>query len=341
MPGRMPGTNANGYMPYNDRCMRPQIIAFCLASAALAQAPEFLKKSTFEEVPALQLSNDKLELTVLATGGALANLVLRDDPQKLSPFWNPKRYARETGKKHNGTGMGHFVCVDGFGPVSPEEKEAGLPGHGEAHDLPWETKFSRKEGAAGVLTQTVKLPILQETFTRTLRMVDGENVIYVQSELQNLLGFDRPVNWGEHATIGSPFLEPGVTVVDMPAKRAQTRPAEPGVFPNAAALGQRFHLAHGAHGRRQKSGPARRSGQAQFSGPYDLSCGSVTQAGVGDGAQFVEENDPGICFSPRGLPVDTGVGILLAGSPHGARPGVRHAALRRAAARNGGDTSHV
>src|SRR5207247_1999035 len=125
---------------------------------------------------ALLSSNDMIELTVLPPGGALAKLILRDDPEKLSPFWNPKRYARETGKKHTGTGIGHFVCVDGFGPVSPEEKEAGLSGHGEAHALAWETKFSRKEGATGVLTQNVKLPILQANFKRTLRMVDRGNV---------------------------------------------------------------------------------------------------------------------------------------------------------------------
>src|SRR6266436_9658757 len=135
----------------------PTAALCCLAGAALAQTPDssFLKKSSFEEVPALLLSNDKIELTVLATGGALANLILRDDPDKLSPFWNPKRYARETGKKHTGTGIGHFVCVDGFGPVSPEEKEAGLPGHGEAHTLTWDTKTARKDGSTGVLTQTV------------------------------------------------------------------------------------------------------------------------------------------------------------------------------------------
>jgi len=223
--------------------MRSLPIAFlCLASASLAQAPDsgFLKKSSFEEIPALLLTNDKIELTVLTSGGALANLILRDDSDKLSPFWNPMRYARETGKKHSGYSMGHFVCVDGFGPVSLEEKEAGLSGHGEAHTLAWDTKFSRKDGATGVLTQSVKLPILQEVFTRTLRIVDGENVIYVQSELESLLGFDRPVNWGEHATIGSPFLEPGVTVVDMPARRAQTRPAEPGPLPMRLPSGKDF-----------------------------------------------------------------------------------------------------
>jgi hypothetical protein len=64
-------------------------------------------------------------------------------------------------------------------------------------------------------------------FTRTIRMADGEDVIHVESELESLLAFDRPVFWAEHATIGSPFLEPGVTVVDMSARRAKTRPYQP------------------------------------------------------------------------------------------------------------------
>lgn len=196
----------------------------------MGQKPDqgFGRKGVFEERPALLLSNDKLELTVLTDGGALADLILRDDPEKLSPLWNPIRMAREAGQKPTfGSSLGHFVCVDGFGPVSPEEKAAGLPGHGEAHTLPWEVRFSGKEGNTGTVTFATKLPLVQEMLTRTLRMVDGENVIYVQSELENLLAFDRPVFWAEHATIGSPFLEPAVTVVDMSAKRAQTRPYTP------------------------------------------------------------------------------------------------------------------
>ena len=59
-------------------------------------------------------------------------------------------------------------------------------------------------------------------------MVEGENVIYVESQLENLLGFDRPVNWAEHATIGSPFLESGVTVVDVSGSRSRARPYQGG-----------------------------------------------------------------------------------------------------------------
>jgi hypothetical protein len=183
-----------------------------------------VQNGTFEGYPAVTLSNSKLELTVMKKGGTLANLTLAGDSEKLSPFWNPMRMARELGHpaKFDG-GAGHFVCVDGFGPASADEHAAGLPGHGEAHTEIFAI-HSERQGSSTAVTLTAKLPIVQETFTRTFRMIDGESVVYVESELENLLGFDRPVNWAEHATIGSPFLEPGVTVVDLSGSRSRTRP---------------------------------------------------------------------------------------------------------------------
>lgn len=208
-----------------------RLALLCVSIGGIAQTPDqhFMKKGTFEQLPALILSNDRAELTVLPRGAMFASLVLRDDPEKLSPLWNPIRLAREAHEKNEFEPvLGHFVCVDGFGPVSPEEQTAGLPGHGEAHQQEYEVRFSGKSGNTSTLTLAAKLPVVQELLVRTVRLVDGENVIYVQSELESLLGFDRPVCWAEHATIGSPFLEPGVTVVDMSARRAKTRPHDPG-----------------------------------------------------------------------------------------------------------------
>jgi hypothetical protein len=208
--------------------MRRRLVPLVLiALAALAQKSDmnYLTKAVHENHPALALANDRLQLTILPNGGAMVNLVLVDDPDKMNPLWDPIRMAREArAKSEFGTSLGHFVCVDGFGPVSDEEQAAGLPGHGEAHEAPWEVKFSGKEGNTATVTLAAKLPLVHENFTRTLRMVDGENVVYVQSELESLLAFDRPVNWAEHATIGAPFLERGVTAVDMPVRRAKTRP---------------------------------------------------------------------------------------------------------------------
>ncbi len=168
------------------------------------------------DIPSVTLANGKLKISVLLEGSTIANIVLESDPEKLSPLWNPDR--------KSGAGYGHFVCVDGFGPVSPEEQAAGLTGHGEAHTRPFEVRNQSKHGTTTQLTLSATLPIVQETFTRTFQMVDGENVVYVESTLESLLGFDRPINWAEHATIGSPFLESGVTAVDFSGTRSQTRP---------------------------------------------------------------------------------------------------------------------
>jgi hypothetical protein len=180
--------------------------------------------STFEGQPAVTLSNDRLQMTVMVQGSSIASLVMTDDAQKLSPYWNPTRLAREVGRTVQLTGsLGHFVCVDGFGPASPEERAAGLPMHGEAHVTTFQVSAGKQTGGNS-LTFTAKLPIVQEVFTRSFRMVEGENVVYVDSQLENLMGFDRPVNWAEHATVAAPFLEPNVTTVEVSGSRSQTRP---------------------------------------------------------------------------------------------------------------------
>ena len=184
------------------------------------------QNTTFGDRPAFVLSNDKLQLIVTRQGGSIASVVLDGDPGKLNPLWDPARMMRELGQtpRGGGGGTGHFVCVDGFGPTSAEERAAGLPGHGEAHGQMFDVVSSAKQGSTAELTIRANLPIVHENFTRSFRIVDGENVIYVDSQLENLLGFDRPVNWAEHATVGSPFLEPGQTVVDVAGSRSQTRP---------------------------------------------------------------------------------------------------------------------
>ena len=182
------------------------------------------REGTFEGRPAIVVANDKLEFAVTKFGAWLASVVLSNDSEKLSPLWNPMRFGRELGRPPLGNGVygGHFICVDGFGNSSPEETAAGFPHHGEAHQTEMDAK-SAKESHVASVTLSAILPIVQERLTRTFRLVDGENIIYVDSQIENLLGFDHPVAWAEHAIIGSPFLEPGETVADLSSSRSHTR----------------------------------------------------------------------------------------------------------------------
>ena len=192
-----------------------------LAAGVSAQRPV-----EFEERKGMVLENDRLELIMLSQGGAFVSLVLKDDPEKMSPLWNPIRAAREAGRPPRfGSSIGHFTCVDGFGGVSREEQAAGLPGHGEACRVPWEMITSSKQDGKLTASYQAKLPLVQEIFHRKVTMVDGEHVIAVESELESLVAFDRPFSWAEHATIGVPFLTPEKTTVNTSAGRCQVRPA--------------------------------------------------------------------------------------------------------------------
>ena len=191
------------------------VLSVFTTTLMFAQVPS---TTNFGGQPGTILSNGKLQIVVLTKGGSIASVVMSDDPEKLNPMWN----TLGRGGDFNGIN-GHFVAVDGFGQSSTEERAAGLGQHGEGHTLEYKVKPERN-GNISTLTLTGLMPIVQENFTRAYTVVDGENVVYVDSKLENLMGFDRPVNWAEHATIQAPFVEPGKLTFYISGTRSQNRP---------------------------------------------------------------------------------------------------------------------
>lgn len=207
--------------------MRNGLAALLVAMAAPAAWAEVDAGYNYRGRPAILLENEQIRLVVLKTGGSFPSITLAGDADPTNPMWDSLRADLEQGRPQRVTGaVGHFICVDGFGQPSDEERRAGMEGHGEAHRLAWSTEFAGESEGASVLRQAVTLPRVQEALRREVRLLPGENVVYVKAHVTSLLDFDRPLNWAEHATIGSPFLERGVTVVDMSANRALTRPRE-------------------------------------------------------------------------------------------------------------------
>jgi hypothetical protein len=201
----------------------PDILSVVLAALSLYTQ----KPVNHEGSPGLRLSNGAVELIVLPQGGAFASFTLNEDSKRVNPMWDPVRMGRERGSAEAfGPSLGHFLCVDGFGPVTAAERVAGLPEHGEANKLPWELVRSTESSAAF----RVRLPLVQEALTRAITMAPNEKVVLVETEIESEVAFDRVILWAEHATIGAPFLSLGKTVVDQSAKRCRTKTyGEPGL----------------------------------------------------------------------------------------------------------------
>ena len=188
--------------------MTRRFIAPWLCAVALAAQPA---PPTAANPAGIVLANDKLELTIGAAGGRFSRLLLREG-EPLSPF----------------AAMGHFLALDGFGTPSAEERAAGMANHGEAGQAPAKVIAKQESGPVRSLTLQLSLPLAQETLTRTVEIAEGENVVYVTSDLESALAVDRPVSWAEHATLGAPFLEPGKITIDMPATRCRVRAEKAG-----------------------------------------------------------------------------------------------------------------
>ena len=183
----------------------------------------------FDGRPATILRNDKIELTILTRGATLANLILRDDAEKLSPYWNSDRALNPHGPPPSplAGSIGHFLCLDGFGQPSDEEAAAGIPFHGEASKQQFDWSQLLRPGVYRTVLKA-RLPLAQEDITRTITLVNGENVVYVNTEVENLLAIDHPISWAEHATTGPPVLAPGQTIIDIPATQCRVRPQKTG-----------------------------------------------------------------------------------------------------------------
>ncbi len=173
-------------------------------------------------------------------GGHICELELRNHPG-VNPLWRPPwrtidpelyradRDDRSYGSPPDGRLLagiaGHILAFDYFGPPSSEEAAAGLGTHGEAPVVRWRITGESTQDDPSVEYGAV-LPVAQIDFRRTLRLDRERPVVYFQERARNLSCADRPIGWNEHITIGPPFLECEVTLVDMPASRAAAMSSE-------------------------------------------------------------------------------------------------------------------
>jgi hypothetical protein len=181
----------------------------------------------------VRIENDELIVAVTVEGGHIAEIV--EKKSGVNPLWTPPwpsiepstysverhpEYGNNSESKLLSGILGHNLCLDIFGVPSDAEYAAGVTVHGESSVAPY-----RIEASPTRMIARAHLPLAQLDFEREIELAGG-GVLKIRETVTNLTGMDRPLAWTQHVTLGPPFLEPGVTKLDINAPRSMVFPGD-------------------------------------------------------------------------------------------------------------------
>ena len=198
-------------------------------------------ETLFNGRPSLILEGNAARLVVDLGGGSLVDFRLSG--HSVNPLqWDP-------GESVLLKPLGHFLCLDRWGPPSEAEERNGMFFHGEASRVEWTVlEGPARRGEAVVATMSALLPMAGLEVLRTVRLSDSSANCIVSESVTNRNKLGRIYNMVQHPTIGPPFLDEG-TLVDSNARKGfmQTsplpNPEEPAVYwPQALKQGQTLSL---------------------------------------------------------------------------------------------------
>jgi hypothetical protein len=186
--------------------------------------------TTFQGRRAAQIENEQVRVTVLAEGGHIAEIL--DKRTGINPLWLPPWRSIEPSTFEQATSaewganaeakllagiMGQNLCLDLFGAPTETEAAAGWTVHGEGSVVPYAISVLPNE-----LTARATLPLAQLEIERRILLKPDSAQVFIEETVRNLTARDRPLAWTEHATLGPPFLEHGVTQIRHNGTRSMT-----------------------------------------------------------------------------------------------------------------------
>ena len=182
------------------------------------------------------MGNGRLQAVILAGGGHIAELrLLERDRASINLLWESPwetadpgtEDARRLSEAYGGMPAGpflagftgHALCLDLFGPPSPEEAQRGIPLHGEASTRTW--KLDQTD--AGCVAQ-VDLEHAELHMLRTLTFADDDSAVLVEEVLENRSETAREVHWVQHVSLGAPLLEEGNCSIEAAVDQCKVWP---------------------------------------------------------------------------------------------------------------------
>lgn len=195
-------------------------------------------QSLMKDRPTVVLEGKAAQLTVDLGGGSIADFHLSDQP--LNPLswdsWSFSPKPDSTPSPDSTRSMGHFLCLDRWGPASDAEIKNGMGWHGEATRVTWKAPDKAKKKDGRIHTEmTAELPMGGLSVKRSIALAESQALFVVTEQVTNQNKLGRLYNIVQHPTIGPPFLDEQ-TLVDANGRKGfmqgspMPNPEEPAVF---------------------------------------------------------------------------------------------------------------
>jgi hypothetical protein len=176
-----------------------------------------IRESLAHGWPAVHLTSDLLEVTVLPSKGAdiyaLTDLGSGIDPLfkapwGLQPPGSPPRAGSEGAAfLENYEGGWQELFPNTNDPAS--YRGISLPFHGEVATLPWSWSVAADDFGETAVRFTVECRLTPFRLERTMRLPHGERRLIIDERVTNLSGDPVHFTWGHHCVLGPPLVGEG------------------------------------------------------------------------------------------------------------------------------------
>lgn len=184
------------------------------------------------------LSNGRVELTVLAGGGHIADFRLCGspinslweapwqtiEPQTFSPHEHAALYGDASVGKFLSGYTGHALALGYFGMPSAAEAAQGLPLHGEAASSEWGIAPIEGNDYYVSLALEVELPVSRLHFRREIALRAEALAVSIREAVTNRSDHEVEFQWVEHATFGEPLFTNSEASLFLSGTRGLTWP---------------------------------------------------------------------------------------------------------------------
>ncbi len=190
------------------------------SAPVVAEGP---KIETVSSQPCWLLDNDSVRLAITQTGAHMAPVTFGLNSDRTVQPYHVTPWQDEDLKLDPPVLVplrGDFFCLPFGGNGEPYEGMKFLP-HGEPAGALWSLVGSTKTGAVATLTLSLQTRTPSGKVTKTLHLVDGQNVVYSQERLE---GYSLKTSIGHHAILSVPEKEGSLRIATSKIQFGMTSP---------------------------------------------------------------------------------------------------------------------